>query len=282
MISIIICSRKADISQELKDNIAATIGCEYELCVIDNSRNEYNIFTAYNEGVSRAKGNVLCFMHEDVSFHTNAWGDKVSSYIAEHKDIGALGVMGGHYLPKRPCYWLEPRKESANYIQGGVCEGQYHARRILHQQYKNTRTFVAALDGVFIAMPAQLFKENKVRWDDQTFSGYHFYDADICMQVHKAGYNVEVVWDVLLEHRNKSVFNQEFIDARQVWFNKWKNFLPIIKGIEMKDEEKDICENIMDAVDDSYALYLISRSKAYRLGKFLLNPTWANLKNLVS
>ena len=66
MISLIICSRTADISDELKQNIATTIGCEYELCVIDNSRNEYSIFTAYNEGVRRAKGDILCFMHDDI------------------------------------------------------------------------------------------------------------------------------------------------------------------------------------------------------------------------
>ena len=62
MISIIICSRKANVPKELKENIASTIGCEYELCVIDNSRNEYNIFSAYNEGIRRAKGDILCFM----------------------------------------------------------------------------------------------------------------------------------------------------------------------------------------------------------------------------
>ena len=88
MISIIICSRKADISQGLKDNIAATIGCEYELCVIDNSHNEYNIFTAYNEGVSRAKGDILCFMHEDVKYISNGWGEKVYKSIQNNVNIG--------------------------------------------------------------------------------------------------------------------------------------------------------------------------------------------------
>ena len=282
MISVIICSRTADISQELKDNIAATIGCEYELCVIDNSHNEYNIFSAYNEGVCRSTGDILCFMHEDIVFHSENWGEMLHNHFEQFPQTGAVGVLGGHYLPKRPCYWLEPRKESANYIQGGVREEQYYTRRILHQQYRKPRTFVAALDGVFIAMPKCMFTKELVRWDDQTFNGFHFYDADMCMQVHKAGYNVEIVWDIVLEHRNKSEFNQDFISARLVWFKKWENSLPMIEGIEMTDEEKDICENIMDAIDDSYAFYLISCSKAYRLGKFMLHPTWTNIRNLFS
>lgn len=99
MISIIICSRKADISRELKDNIAATIGCEYELCVIDNSRNDYNIFTAYNEGVRRAKGDILCFMHEDILFHSEKWGTIVEEFFLEHAEAGLLGVIGGSLSP---------------------------------------------------------------------------------------------------------------------------------------------------------------------------------------
>ena len=41
MITLIICSRNSDISNELKRNIAITIGVEYELVVIDNSKNDY-------------------------------------------------------------------------------------------------------------------------------------------------------------------------------------------------------------------------------------------------
>ena len=60
MISIIICSRTPDISRELKQNIATKIGCDYELVVIDNSSNGHSIFSAYNEGVEKAKGELLC------------------------------------------------------------------------------------------------------------------------------------------------------------------------------------------------------------------------------
>ena len=73
MISCIICSRRSDISAELKENIASTIGCEYELVAIDNSKKEYSIFSAYNEGVRRANGEILCFMHEDILYHTQGY-----------------------------------------------------------------------------------------------------------------------------------------------------------------------------------------------------------------
>ena len=50
MISIIICSRFQSISKELKDNIENTVGVVHEIICIDNSKSQYDIFSAYNEG----------------------------------------------------------------------------------------------------------------------------------------------------------------------------------------------------------------------------------------
>ena len=281
LISLIICSRKADISEELKQNIAETIGCEYELCVIDNSRNEYSIFSAYNEGVRRAKGDILCFMHEDVLFRTNKWGGAVITQFAD-KSIGAVGFLGGHYLPDRPSYWTDPRVESVNYIQGEVINGVYSTRQILHQKYRTENSYVAAIDGCFMAIPRGLFHEGKLKWDEENFSGFHYYDMDMCMQINRLGLNIKVVWNILLEHLSMGNFNSSFINARQVWYNKWKGNLPIIRGVEMTEEDIDICRTIMDITDQSYQYYQIRQSLAYRLGKAILHPTRDNIKRLIN
>lgn len=81
MISIAICSRTPDILAELRQNITETIGCDFEWVVVDNSQNQYNIFQAYNEGVRRAKGDVLCFCHDDVKFLSTEWGKQTQSYF---------------------------------------------------------------------------------------------------------------------------------------------------------------------------------------------------------
>ena len=88
MISIIICSRTASISDELTQNIDQTIGLPYELVIIDNSENLYSIFSAYNEGVKRSKYEVLCFMHDDIIFKTNDWGINVMNRF-KSSNLGA-------------------------------------------------------------------------------------------------------------------------------------------------------------------------------------------------
>ena len=84
MISCIVCSRHIRLSERLIQNIQNTIGESFELVVIDNSKSNYSIFSAYNEGVRRAKGNVLCFMHEDILFHSQNWGQELCRIFEEN------------------------------------------------------------------------------------------------------------------------------------------------------------------------------------------------------
>ena len=74
MISLVICSSTPKLSKELIQNIESTIGFEHEYVVIDNSNNQHSIFSAYNEGVHQAKGDILCFMHQDIDFQSLNWG----------------------------------------------------------------------------------------------------------------------------------------------------------------------------------------------------------------
>ena len=150
MISCIICSRQPDISAELKENIASTIGCEYELVVIDNSKNGYSIFSAYNEGVLRANGDTLCFMHEDIIYHTNDWGAKVVDYFVQYPQAGLIGVTGTHYMPAMPAAQWDCELSSSSMIQGELINGEYVTTAHLHDDYKASPTKVVAVDGLWM------------------------------------------------------------------------------------------------------------------------------------
>lgn len=241
MISIIICSRNNDIPASLKKNIDETIGCEYELVVIDNSSNIFSIFSAYNEGVQRSKGDVLCFMHEDVLFHEMGWGVKVLQHF-ENEKIGLVGVLGGHYLPKKVCHIGDSGLLSANYFYS-IGEKRELVR--FGNSWNNSgESEVVAVDGLWFCMRKELF--NTVSFDSKTYSGFHYYDMDISMQVWQAGYTCVVVDDVLLEHRSGGVINKNFIYSAYDFYKKWEKKLPMKKGIEISEREKvlatELCE----------------------------------------
>ena len=82
MISIIICNRKKVLDPKLENNIKSTIGIEYEIINIDNSDNRYNIFQAYNKGIQKSKYPYICFMHDDILYHTVNWGKNIIDYLA--------------------------------------------------------------------------------------------------------------------------------------------------------------------------------------------------------
>lgn len=73
MVSVIVCSTHNGIPDVLKDNFEESIGVPYELIVVNNSKNEYSILTAYNMGVERSSYPYLCFIHEDVMFRSMFW-----------------------------------------------------------------------------------------------------------------------------------------------------------------------------------------------------------------
>ena len=92
MISIIICSRFQSISKELKDNIENTVGVVHEIICIDNSKSQYDIFSAYNEGVKRSQYPLLCFMHEDILHYTSDWGKLLINHFRDLK-VGLIGIL---------------------------------------------------------------------------------------------------------------------------------------------------------------------------------------------
>ena len=271
MISIIICSRKTDTPDELKQNIAETIGCEYELVVFDNSANNYSIFQAYNEGVRRAKGNLLCFMHEDVLFRTKDWGRIVESHFASNEQIGLVGFAGTHFLPDTPMYWYSSPFISQRNLNNdqGVVEEHFH-----EDWFGETNIVeVVAVDGFCFFAKKNLF--DRISFDEETYKGFHLYDMDTCMQVIQSGYKVCVCRDVLAEHTwsESKQFSKQgaelFTKNLEFFTKKWQRSLPIYRGLNLSPE---VYERVNVLCRQLYEAKRVRNSKAYHLGKALLSP----------
>lgn len=224
MISLVICSRTSQLSSELQQNIESTIGCEHQLVVIDNSRNSYDIFQAYNEGVKRSKYDIICFMHDDILYHTNGWGPKVMEWF-NNPEIGMLGISGSTYMSRIPAIWW-----ASGYWGNRIAIRQNSVDTDKHDPQNSTRTCVNPQhepcsevlmnDGLFFCIRKSLF-DNGIRFDESTFQGFHFYDLDISFQVREKGYKVVCVYDILIEHRCHSVLNRTWLSAARVFYDKW-------------------------------------------------------------
>ncbi|MDR0799672.1 MAG: glycosyltransferase family protein [Dysgonamonadaceae bacterium] len=220
MISIIVCSKHPDLSEALKTNIRDTIGVPYELIVIDNSTSRYSIFEAYNEGVKRAKHPYLCFMHEDVWYHSANWGESVVRHLSD-PHTGLIGLAGSQHLLAVPSSWFHAQPRSMNMMQTYVSpSGEKQTRR--RTVPKDTQ--VLGIDGFWFCARKAIFDE--VSFDNYTFPGFHFYDVDLAMQIHAQGYAIYVVSDILVEHKSLGFQNSQWINSVYRFYDKWKDQLP--------------------------------------------------------
>ena len=239
MISIIICSRNKNKDDTLVKNIEDTIGSiPYEIVWIDNSDNKYNIFQAYNEGVRLAKYEYLCFMHEDVVFHSLDWGITAVRQMEDDEEVGMLGVIGSKFVSKYSTSWFDLKTMYRGYIiQGYFSLGRwrYKTHILDYSEYKDKD--VVTIDGLWMFIRRELFYE-KVAWDSSSFSGFHFYDMDMSLQVKKAGYRIEIV-PIHIEHKSQGNKNATYWDNYIIFHTKWNNDLPMgSPSVSMKDVEE--------------------------------------------
>ncbi len=229
MISIIICSRLHILPTEFLNNIKETIGIEYELIHIDNSEKKYTIFEAYNLGFSMSKYPNLCFMHDDLIFHTNNWGQIVNDYFSNNKNWGIVACAGCKILRKTHVLWSIPDYNAFNIIQTDIKHG--NEQKVW--QTINKPEKVIAVDGMWICARREVF--DTVKFDTNYTPAFHYYDLDFAMQVYQAGYDVMIVPDILIEHLSLGSFEHDWLRNTQVFFKKWKKVLPV-KLVEVDDK----------------------------------------------
>jgi GT2 family glycosyltransferase len=235
MISIIVCHRSPVFLNQFKTSVTQTAGVEHEIIVVDNKENSYNIFEAYNEGIRKSTFSILCFVHEDVRFHTKDWGVNLINHFKD-KTIGLVGTVGGNALPCCPAHWhgnLTLNEEYCNLIQHSpskktpddVTGGSRHD--FINPSNKNVIDTVT-VDGLFFAIRKDFFT-NGNSFDEKTFDGFHCYDIDMCLQVLNANLRVVVVFDILLEHFSLGSRNENWAVSSEKLADKWEHMLPVYK-----------------------------------------------------
>lgn len=233
MISIIISSANKQQLFDVTQNIADTIAIPYELIAFDNSDGKMGICEVYNKGIEQAKFDVLCFMHEDVSIKTQAWGQKVVD-IFKDKTIGLVGVAGSVYKPLTPSGWTGTgvSTDCLNIIQSHKYNDKPPKHH--HRNHNNEPlAHVAAVDGVWLCTTREIAK--KIKFDDQTFKGFHAYDVDFSIAIGQL-YKVVVTYDLLLNHFSEGNYDRTWLTEILKLHKKWTGHLPINTGnLTMKE-----------------------------------------------
>ena len=241
MISVITCWRRPIPESIQERNTAKTIGVDHEYIMVDGS-NGMGLAAAYNQGVSKARGDILVFVPEDLFFMKMSWGSILEKKFSDDPWLGIAGVAGTQFLFADKYSWTAAGRP---FIKGRVVHHLQNGDFFAVVFSPENGDFPAVIcDGVFLAVRASLFQ--KIRFDEETFDGEHFWDLDLCMQANQLS-RIVVTTDIVVKRRSQSVFDKVWNFYGQKFLQKHAANLPVSCSDQVPDPSRFVssqCVNL--------------------------------------
>jgi len=231
-ISVIVCSIDQVRCEALKNCIADTIGVEFEVIAFDNRHENWGICKVYNYCAKKAIYPYLCFIHEDVAVTTKDWGATLIKFAESTPNCGVIGIAGGTVAYKNFILWADGLNDKdVRYHFWDPCrDGTMKDGALVFRSYNPDNTDfaeVVTLDGCFLFTAQNIYAEK--HFDEKTFPGFHFYDADFTLRIAQIKRNY-VCYKIDVHHFSNGSYNADYYKSVQKFQIKWKNVLPFTVG----------------------------------------------------
>lgn len=217
MISVVYCSRASNPNHE--KHLKETSGIHKGFEVIEIINNGVSLTECYNEGLKKAKNNIVVFCHDDILLMNKNWGNKILKHFSKNEELGILGVAGSKSLPKSARWWDNPK------TMYGRVQHTDKGKTWLSAYSKDLSgklEDVVLVDGLFFAIHRNRIKKEF----DESVEGFHFYDVDFCFKNHLEGVRISVCTDVKVNHMSIGQTNDKWEDNRVNFGVKYFNELP--------------------------------------------------------
>jgi tetratricopeptide (TPR) repeat protein len=158
---------------------------------------------AFNRILDRVDADVVILCHDDIEALSPSLHDALAAAL-DGADL--VGVAGAERVTGPAVLWAgHPHVHGrVSYPRGS--EGFEAAPLSLRV---GILAGMQALDGVFIAMTARAARE--LRFDAETFDGFHFYDLDFTYRAAQAGFRLAVSTELRLLHASEGNFGDTWL-----------------------------------------------------------------------
>lgn len=182
---------------------------------------ELDIFQKYNRALENMEiddNDVIVFLHDDIEIRDENIEKKLELYFKYKPNVGVAGVIGTTLFSAEGGWWLCNRMiYSRGRIIQGFEDGSEHP--MIEQGGMNDSEIVS-VDGCILFMRGSVAKY--FRFDNNTYSGYHFYDVDTCFTLMEQGWHVGVI-DILVKHESEGPLSEQWHVNRDKFVKKWQD-----------------------------------------------------------
>ena len=199
-VSIIVCSVDDAKAAQVASLYARLLaGVRHEIISI---RDAASLAEAYNRGLDRAIGDVIVLSHDDIEILATDFATRLLTHLRSYDVVGVVGSV--RMTGPTPLWADHP------YLRGWIT---HHAPDTAewHVDLLDPRPVageVTVLDGVFLAARREVFAS--VRFDAETFDGFHGYDIDWTYRVALAGFRLAAAGDLQLVHASGGRYDENW------------------------------------------------------------------------
>ena len=217
-ISIICCYRDTNRWDELSSQAVSLSSSAIELIGINNTSNSYTLPDAYNQGRDKAQGEILFFVHDDVSILIENWDALLKSVFEKLPDCGVLGFAGGTSAFSAPSTWWT--KAGNNKIYRNMVRPAENGGFKVHQD-THVEVEVIGLDGFALAVRRELVQD--FDWSN-SIGKWHGYDLDLCYHMYfKKKRKNYVIPHVMVRHSSLGTINRDWGKSMiQIWLKYYE------------------------------------------------------------
>jgi protein O-GlcNAc transferase len=206
-VSVIICSIRPDNFAHIKARIESLFAHhDIEVIGIHDAK---SLCEGYNRGATLSRGDVLIFCHDDIEIVHDDFAARVLGHLQTHDLIGVAGtsrLVNGDWRhggpPNVHGQIIHRPSDGASFVAASMSGYIYLGIGLQGATVEN----IQAVDGVFIATKRAVWE--KLRFDQDTFDGFHLYDIDFSYRAFLAGYKLAIPLDLLLIHFSIGRYDQ--------------------------------------------------------------------------
>lgn len=143
-------------------------------------RQQESMASGYNKAINDSSAKYKIYLHQDTLIINHHFLEDILNIFNNHQEIGLLGVIGCEKLPASKIWWESEK------CFGKVIEFRDVFKILNLGDVSGNLGTAEGIDGLI------MISQYDVKWREDIFDGWHFYDISQCYEFMNKGYQIAI------------------------------------------------------------------------------------------